>query len=169
MSESDQNEYSQIVPPAPAGTVVGEWVCYEKTAKKRASPATKAWWSNNPGNLVKSADYPNKIGDDGTWAIFATYEDGAEAVLLKVAYHERQGQTLRQMGDIWCEGCNYGATIARLMNEDDDNEFTVTADTKLSDVLLRKVADAIIRQEGGREGVELDRSDSSLPARVRFP
>jgi hypothetical protein len=163
------DEVDQVTSPAPAGRVIGEWVVYEKTAKKRAAPATRAWWNNNPGNLYKAADYPGKIGNDGTFAIFESYEVGLEAVRLKVLYHTRQGLTLGQLGDIWCKGCDYGKKLADLLNEDQERTTRVTVTTKLADLGAEEVRDAIRRAEGSIEGIELDRHDPSLPPGVRIP
>ena len=123
----------------------------------------------HPGNLVKAADYPGKIGDDGTFAIFESYEVGLEATRLKVLYHTRQKLTLGQLGDIWCKGCDYGRKLASILNEDQERSTPVTVQTKLSDLSPEEVRDAIVRAEGNVEGVELDRRDPSLPPGVRIP
>jgi len=110
-----------------------------------------AWRGNNPGNIISATNDPNKIGNNGRFAIFKNPTAGYNAIINLLEGKVYSNLTITDALKTYAPPIEnptdiYIANVVKAINDS-----SVTASTKLSDLSssnITKLADAIKTQEG---------------------
>lgn len=130
----------------------------DKGEKIKRTGGSSSWRNNNPGNIRKSkiARTFGAIGETDAWAVFQSEEDGLNAIVKLLRSKNYKNLSIKDAIYRWCpfgDGKNNPANYSKKVS----NMTGLSAEIKineLNDTEIRRVANAIKKQEGWKPGRE---------------
>lgn len=110
---------------------------------------TLAWRNNNPGNMINGAGGITPIGHSGGFAVFASYEEGYQAMIANLKTSRYQSQTIGGAIATWAPAADHNDPVSYANNVAKSMGVSVnTPMSSLSESQLNAMGMAIQNVEG---------------------
>ena len=134
--------------------------------------AVRSKRNNNPGNIrTNSTKWVGKVGDDGSFVIFETKEQGVRALAktLETYQNKHKLETTAQVIERWAppnenDTQGYINFVADAIGKDPNESIDLSSDP----VLYEKFVKAMIQKEGGNEASEYFGQGNTIANGIRM-